>query len=168
MRSYDDYLKTQQTESALLTAARQGDIGEIARQILAGAELNEKNHKGYSALMLATYNGHLDAAALLLEAGADVDDEDHGGNTVMMGAAFKGHLSIVKTLISHGANIDLKNFAGLTALDFARAFGRKDVAEYLGASDLSPVRSTLQRTRFFLSLSAFYLSSFFKKLSWRF
>ena len=168
MRSYDEYLSTQQTEGPLLTAARGGNIGEIARQILAGADLKEHNHKGYSALMLATYNGHLDAAALLLEAGADANDKDLGGNTILMGAAFKGHLELVKTLINHGADVNVRNFAGLTALDFAQSFGRKDVAEFLGARRLSPLNSSLKKVQFFSSLISYQLSSALKNVSWRF
>ena len=69
MRSYAEYIqKTKQDEPLLFQAARTGDLGTIAREILAGADINQKNHRGYSPLMLAAYNDHYDAVLLLIEA----------------------------------------------------------------------------------------------------
>ena len=131
MRSYNDYLKTKQDEAVLLTASRAGDLGGIARELLAGAKLEEKNHRGYSALMLAVYNGHYDAALLLIEAGADVNSADKGGNTILMGAAFKGNTELVQLLLRTGADVQRTNYAHQTALDFAKTFGRKNVIPLL-------------------------------------
>lgn len=131
MRSYNDYLKTNQEEALILRAARSGDLGSIAREILAGTNLEEKNHRGYSPLMLAVYNGHYDVALLLIEAGADVNSADKGGNSILMGAAFKGHADIVHLLLKTGAYVTQKNYAHQTALDFAKTFGRKDVIPLL-------------------------------------
>ncbi|MDG0815018.1 ankyrin repeat domain-containing protein [Bdellovibrio svalbardensis] len=131
MSTYSEYLKTQQNEPLLLQAARTGDLGTIAREILAGADINEKNHRGYSALMLAAYNDQYDAALLLVEAGADANSVDRGGNSVLMGAAFKGHTGILNLLLKNGARTDLQNFAHQTALDFAKTFGRKEIIPLL-------------------------------------
>lgn len=131
MRSYHEYLKTKQDEAALLQAARAGDLGGIARELLSGANVEEKNHRGYSPLMLAVYNGHYDAALLLIEAGADVNSSDKGGNSVLMGASFKGYTDLVRLLLRSGAQISSSNYAHQTALDFAKTFGRKEIIPLL-------------------------------------
>ncbi|HEX7674540.1 MAG TPA: ankyrin repeat domain-containing protein [Bdellovibrio sp.] len=149
MRSYSEYLKSKQDEPLLLQAARVGDIGTIAREILAGANVNEKNHRGYSALMLTAYNDHYDAAVLLIESGADVNTCDKGGNTVLMGAAFKGHFEILQLLLKEGADIHLRNFANQTALDFAKTFGRKEIIPLLERHGKVP--NIFQRIGHFIS-----------------
>ncbi|QDK39488.1 ankyrin repeat domain-containing protein [Bdellovibrio sp. NC01] len=138
MRSYTEYLKSKTEEPLLLQAARTGDLGTIAREILAGADVDQKNHRGYSPLMLAAYNDQYDAALLLIEAGADVNSADKGGNTVVMGAAFKGHTEIMQLLLRQGARIDSKNFANQTALDFARTFGRREIIPLLERHGKTP------------------------------
>lgn len=55
----------------LIDAARSGDIENINRLVVAGAQLNVKDQKGYTPLIIATYNGQLEATKALIAAGAD-------------------------------------------------------------------------------------------------
>ncbi|MBO9666695.1 MAG: ankyrin repeat domain-containing protein [Bdellovibrio sp.] len=159
MRSYNEFLKTKQDEAPLLQAARAGDMGRIAREILAGANLEEKNHRGYTALMLAVYNGNYDAALLLIEAGADVNSSDKGGNTILMGAAFKGHRDLVFLLLKSGAHPNDRNYANQTALDFAKTFGRSEVI---------PLIENHARPLNFFERATHFVSFFYNQISYRF
>ncbi len=158
MSSYSEYLKTAQDEPRLLQAARIGDLGNLAREILAGSDINQKNHRGYSALMLAVYNDQYDAALLLIEAGADIDSTDKGGNSVLMGAAFKGHARILNLLLKNGARTDLQNFAHQTALNFAKTFGRKEII---------PLLEKHGRPLSFFSRISHLFSFFYKQITYR-
>ena len=154
-----DLTGSKQDETLLLQAARAGDLGTMAREILAGADINQKNHRGYSPLMLAAYNDNYDAALLLIEAGADVNSFDKGSNTIVMGTAFKGHSRILQLLLQHGARTDQRNFANQTALDFAKTFGRQEIVSLLEKHSQMPNP--------FLRVA--YLFSFiFKQLSYGF
>ncbi|MDO9068671.1 MAG: ankyrin repeat domain-containing protein, partial [Deltaproteobacteria bacterium] len=57
--------------TALIIAAREGQV-EILRTLhMSGAKLNSKNQFGESALMLAALNGHTQVVNTLLGLGAD-------------------------------------------------------------------------------------------------
>ena len=133
MRTWEDYKKTMTVPATLHTAAKADDIAQLARLIDDGAEINERNARGYSPLMLAVYAGHRRTAQALLRLGADPESPDFGGSTVLMGAAFKGHIDLMEMLIDFGADIHAKNASGLTAYDFATTFGRTEAAELLAA-----------------------------------
>ncbi len=128
---WESYKQTMVVPSSPWSAAKANDTAELTRLLDAGAELNERDTRGYSPLMLAAYSGSQEAFELLLARGADPDSADGAGNTVLMGAAFKGHLEMVKQLVAAGANVYTRNRAGLDALNFASQFGRNDVAAFL-------------------------------------
>lgn len=56
--------------STLHEEAAQGDLGELARLIEAGVDVNARDSDGTTALMLAQSSGHGACAALLRAAGA--------------------------------------------------------------------------------------------------
>ncbi len=126
---------TARLQELLFDAARLGRDDMIVPLLRAGADLTERDKRGYTALILASYNGHGNATATLLAAGADVDASDKArGNTALMGVAFKGFLEIAQQLIAAGADIDHRNDAGQTALMMASLFGHGAiVAALLGA-----------------------------------
>ncbi len=131
MRSWDDYKKTMQSNETLWTAAKSGQLHSISYFVNHGADLNERDHRGYSPLMLAVYGGQQEAAALLLDLGADANSSDFSGNSILMGAAFKGHLELARLLLESGADPTVRNSSGMTAFDFANTFGRSDVMDLL-------------------------------------
>jgi hypothetical protein len=57
-------------KTALMTAARQGDTGAVARLIASGADVNARNANGGTALMYAALGGDPAVAVLLVDAGA--------------------------------------------------------------------------------------------------
>jgi ankyrin len=89
--------------TALMFAARQGDI-ESAKLLLArGASPNEAGPDGMSVLVLASYSGHPDLAALLLNKDANPNAAD-AGYTALHTAVLRGDVGLVKTLLASGAN----------------------------------------------------------------
>jgi ankyrin repeat protein len=60
--------------TALMLAARNGDLDMVRRLVTRGANINLKNGDDASAMMIAIYNDRFDVAAALLELGADAND----------------------------------------------------------------------------------------------
>ena len=69
--------------------------------------------------------GNIHIALLLIHHGASISSMDKDGKSVLMMASLNGELDLVKLLIYKGADFTLRSVHGKTALDFARAFGRK-------------------------------------------
>ena len=59
--------------TALILAAKLGNLELCESYIKAGADLNKQNHKGETALMVAAKEGHLDIVSELIKAGANMD-----------------------------------------------------------------------------------------------
>lgn len=89
--------------SAMLFAARRGDV-EVARVLLEfGANVNDTAADGNSALVVAAHSGNGELAAFLLEKGANPNAEG-AGYTVLHAAVLRGDLDLVKASLAHGAN----------------------------------------------------------------
>lgn len=69
---------------------------------------------------------------LLLSAGAkfNVKDEDNG-MTPLSWICLHGHLELAKELLARRASINHRSERGATPLDFARNFGRHELASFL-------------------------------------
>jgi ankyrin repeat protein len=89
--------------TALLFAARQGDLESAKLLVTAGANVNESAADGMSVLVMAAYSGHGAVAEFLLDKGAE-PNADGAGLTAMHAAALTGDLNLVKALLAHGAN----------------------------------------------------------------
>ena len=89
--------------TALLFAARSGDVDSARLLIAAGADINDALPDGASALVVAAHSGHGDVAALLLEKGADPNAADVG-YTALHAAVLRSDLDLVKSLLAHRAN----------------------------------------------------------------
>ena len=124
---WETYKQTMVVPASLWSAAKANDVSQLAQLLAAGAEIDERDARGYSALMLAAYSGNDAAFEYLLAHGADPNSVDAGGNSVLMGAAFKGHTRMVKQLLDAGADARHRNHAGLDARAFAENFGRSEV-----------------------------------------
>nr|WP_086494125.1 ankyrin repeat domain-containing protein [Novosphingobium panipatense] len=119
-------------QELLFDAARLGRTDMISALLLAGADIEARDPKGYTPLILASYHGHLGATALLLDEEASIDQPDRSrGNTALMGAAFKGYEPITDLLLRRGADPNAPNHAGQTALMMASLFGRQEIVDRL-------------------------------------
>ncbi len=117
-------------ENAMMIAALNGDATFVNLLIAKDAEVNKK---GWTPLHYAATNGHDDIVKILLDHSAYIDAGSPNGTTPLMMAARGGHLSTCKLLLDQGADLRVKNQIGMTAVDFARKYNEKDVAEGLQA-----------------------------------
>lgn len=93
--------------TALLFAARDGDM-ESARVLLSvGANVNDIAADGNSALVVAAHSGHGAFAAFLLDRGAD-PNAIGAGYTVLHAAVLRGDLDLVMASLARGANPNLQ------------------------------------------------------------
>jgi ankyrin repeat protein len=89
--------------TALLFAARQGDVESAKLLLAAKANPNEVAADGTSPLVLASYSGHGDLAALLLTKDANPNAAD-AGYAALHTAVLRGDAELIKTLLAYGAN----------------------------------------------------------------
>ena len=92
--------------TALLFAARHGDIHSTRWLLDAGADVNDAGADGNSALVLAAMSGHERLAQYLLERGAD-PDADGAGYTALHAAVLRTQPNLIKSLLDHGANVNV-------------------------------------------------------------
>jgi ankyrin repeat protein len=97
--------------TALLFAARSGDVGSARVLLAAGANSNDALPDGTSALVMAAHSGHSEVGSLLLDKGANPDSAD-AGYTPLHAAVLRSDLNLVKALLAHGANPNIKMTKG--------------------------------------------------------
>jgi ankyrin repeat protein len=88
--------------TALLFAARSGDLESARLLIGAKADVNDKAPDGTSALAEAAYSGNIAVALCLLEKGADANAAE-SGYAPLHAAVLKSEVELVKALLAHGA-----------------------------------------------------------------
>jgi ankyrin repeat protein len=92
--------------TALLFAARHGEIASARWLLDAGADVNDTGADGNSALVLAAMSGHEDLARYLLERGADPNATD-AGYSALHAAALRTLPELMAHLLERGANPNL-------------------------------------------------------------
>jgi uncharacterized protein len=105
--------------TALVLAAREGDLESTKLLLGAGADINQTSEYGWTPLLTATNNRHYGLAEHLIEQGADVNKVNKGNwtsiylatdNRNIEGGDFPvpkpdlDHLEYIKFLLQHGAN----------------------------------------------------------------
>ena len=120
--------------TALLRAAKAGDIPAMRLLLEHGADPTLATDRGVNAMMLAAGVGTteqdttgryktqaqaIEAIDILLEQGLDINAEDSRGRTAMHGAALQGYDDVVTALTARGANLTAKDSNGFTPLDTA-------------------------------------------------
>jgi ankyrin repeat protein len=123
--------RTAKDESPLMIASLKGLTNVCAALIARGADVNKT---GWTPLHYAATGGQVAVIALLLDNYAYIDAESPNGSTPLMMAAHYGSAQAVQQLLSAGADPLLKNEKGLTAIDFAYAAKREDVAKLIAAA----------------------------------
>ena len=94
----------------LFDAAKEGNVGEVLRTLLSGADTSSKfGEDEETPLHVACWKGHLDAVRALLLVKADVEARDKDGWTPLHYACHEGHIEIVQTLLQVGADLDAKD-----------------------------------------------------------
>lgn len=91
------------SDTALMFAARVGDLESARLLVAAGANVNDQDAWGVSATTLAAFSGHGGIARLLLENGADAN-ADKAGFTALHCAIMRRDEATVAALLARGAD----------------------------------------------------------------
>ncbi len=103
-------------KTALMIAAREGDLPLTRRLLEEGASVHAKNHKGGTVLMYAAIGARQEIVQLFLAEGSDVNASARNGWTAIYLAAVKGYDDIVALLLINGADPNLPDVYGWTPL----------------------------------------------------
>ena len=90
-------------DTALLFAARSGDLASARHLVAAGANVNDTDAWGVSATVLAAHAGFGDLVAFLLERGADPNAAE-AGFTALHAAIMRRHVAMASALLGRGAD----------------------------------------------------------------
>jgi ankyrin repeat protein len=96
----------QGADTALMFAARVGDLASARLLVEAGANVNDFDAWGVSATTLAAFSGYGEIARFLLEKGADPNN-DKPGFTALHCAIMRRDEQTVAALLAHGADANL-------------------------------------------------------------
>jgi ankyrin repeat protein len=92
-------------DTALLFAARAGDIESATRLVAAGADVHDADAWGVSATAMAAHAGYDDLVEWLLEKGAD-PNAARAGFSALHAAIMRRDVRMVTALVSHGADVN--------------------------------------------------------------
>ena len=90
-------------DTALMFAARVGDLASARLLLAAGANVNDADAWGVSATVLAEHSGYVELVELLLDHGADANAAK-AGFTALHEAIMRRDEKIVAALLAHGAD----------------------------------------------------------------
>lgn len=113
-------------ESFLFYVVQIGNLNEVKRLIISGADINTTDENGMTLLHWAAWAGHTDICKFLLDNGADINVRCKKGWTPLHWATFNGHIDTCKLLIDAGADPYLPKNDGETAMDLCRNDGLKE------------------------------------------
>ena len=88
--------------TALLFAAREGDLASAKLLIAAGARVNDFNARGTSAIVLAAHSGYRDLVEFLLDVSADPDAAGAGFSALHL-AIMRRDNAMARSLLEPGA-----------------------------------------------------------------
>ena len=90
-------------DTALLFAARVGDLASAKLLVAAGANVNDEDAWGVTATVLAAHSGFADLVAFLLDHGADANAA-RAGFTALHEAVMRRDGKMAEALLAHGAD----------------------------------------------------------------
>ncbi len=155
--SHPDYQKwiEQGGNTALMFAARVGNLESAKLLVAAGADVDDQAAYGISPMVLAAHSDHADVVAFLLEAGADPNAAG-AGYTALHAAILRGNEAAVKALLEHGADPNARlqaatptrresgdfffhnTFIGATPIWLAARFGEPEIMRLLAQHGADP------------------------------
>ncbi len=142
--------------TALVFAARSGNLRSVELLVEAGAEVNQTAAFGISATITAVHSGDARLVEYLLEHGADPNSAD-AGYTALHAAILRGNEAAVRALLAHGAGPSARvqkatptrrqseeyhfhqAFVGATPFWLAARFSQPDVMRLLLEYDVDPL-----------------------------
>jgi ankyrin repeat protein len=89
--------------TALMFAARVGDLESARLLVAAGAPVNDEDAWGVSVVTLAAHSGFVDLVEFLLDKGAD-PNRSAAGFTPLHEAIMRRDEALIRTLLAHGAD----------------------------------------------------------------
>jgi len=110
-------------QSALMSAAKTGNVTAIQLALGKGAIVNGRDKDGKTALMWAAYMGRAEAVTALLGEGADPNAGDNLGWTALEAAVWARHPAVLELLLQQGAAVDARDSEGRTPLMHAAQYG---------------------------------------------
>src|SRR3984957_2230008 len=114
--------------TALMFAARDGDLESVTLLLAAGANINDWSPVGDTALMLAARHDRTPVALFLLEKGADPNIAEAGHTALHLAVARKNH-ELLQALLAHAASPNVRLTKGEPDPDGNRSFNQ--LPEYL-------------------------------------
>ena len=135
--------------TALMLAARDGDLESATLVTAAGARINDTNPIGSTPLMMAIRNDRTPVAMFLLDKGADPNIEQ-AGHTALHLAVARKNLEVVKALIAHGAKVNARLTKGEPDPDGNRNYNQ--LPEYLLGSTPFLLATALNEADMMLAL----------------
>ena len=114
----DSNVKESDGYSALMLAAKSGNIEIVGLLLDNGADVNSRSFNRDSALIIAAGRGHAEIVTLLIKKGADINTWIYNGQTALIKATLGKHVQTAKVLLESGAKIDARDNYTKTALDY--------------------------------------------------
>ena len=118
-------------DGQVLTAATEGDAGQIDWIMAAGGNADEADKDGHTALMRAAMANFSAVAQTLLEHSARLDLRDKLGDTALHWAAQMGSTGVLRVLLVAHPDVDSADSRGITPLMLAASHGKVDAVKLL-------------------------------------
>merc|ERR1712062_126184 len=95
-------------------------------------EMDKKDHNGNRALSVTVQHHKVWAFRYLVdECGADLNAQSDSGVTVLHEICERSHVDLLTLALAKDAKLDIPNKNGETAVDYARMYYSKDIADVL-------------------------------------
>ena len=125
--------------SALISAATRGDLEMVNALLQGGADVNQKDEKGFTALLRALQNEREEIANILVaRPELDVNAQGEGGANALISFVARQRQPAVEDLLKRGANVNLQDSEGDTALNIAVQRGNVDIVNLLLSKGADP------------------------------
>jgi hypothetical protein len=98
---------------ALCNAAEAGDVNEVKRLLVQGADPNfETGPKCATPILIAAHRGYTDVVRILISTGANINKQNTDGLTPLMAASMSGHVETLTVLCENNADLNFQTVMG--------------------------------------------------------